>query len=169
MSEKSDTNFIPSVEFVRAFQRFVGEVFRLNGQLLSTADLLSKDLEVSTARWQTMAVIRYEPITVAAISRRLGLSRQSVQQSVNRLVKQGIVEFIDNPDHRTSSLAQLTEHGEEVMATLLDRQTRLTAHFTGGLGYTVEEIDQLTGQLRHMREHARQIDATEFIDTKTDD
>ncbi len=165
MNERSDTNFIPSVEFVRAFQRLVGEVFRLNGQLLATAELLSKDLEISTARWQTIAVIRYEPITVAALSRRLGLSRQSVQQTVNRLVKQGLVEFIDNPDHRTSPLARLTERGKEIMEILLDRQTRLTAHFTGGLGYTVEEIDHLTGRLKHMREHAAQLDALEFLDS----
>lgn len=166
MNEQSDTNFMPSVEFVRAFQRLVGEVFRLNGQLLATADLLSKDLEVSTARWQTLAVIRYEPITVAALSRRLGLSRQSVQQTVNRLVKQGLVEFTDNPDHRTSPLTRLTGRGREIMEILLDRQTRLTAQFTGGLGYTVDEIDHLTNQLRHMREHARQIDALEFVDSK---
>jgi len=168
MNDKSDTNFIPSVEFVQAFQRLVGEVFRLNGQLLNTADLLSKDLEVSTARWQTIAVIRYEPITVAAISRRLGLSRQSVQQTVNRLEKQGIVEFVDNPDHKTSPLVQLTTQGTEIMNILEERQTRLTAHFTGGLGYTIEELDELTGRLRHMREHARQIDALEFVTNKSE-
>lgn len=166
MNDRSETDFVPSVEFVRAFQRLVGEVFRLNGQLLAAAELLSKDLEVSTSRWQTIAVIRYEPITVAALSRRLGLSRQSVQQTVNRLVGQGLVEFIDNPDHRTSPLARLTERGQEIMEILLDRQTRLTAYFTDGLGYTVDEIDHLTDQLKHMREHAQEIDALEFVDMK---
>jgi len=160
----SETDFIPSVEFVRAFQRFVGEVFRLNGQLLSTAEALSQDLEVSTARWQTIAVIRNEPQTVAAIARNLGLSRQSVQQTVNRLKKQNIVELIENPNHRTSPLVQLTDQGNHVMDVLRDRQTRLTAFFTGGLGYSVDEIDRLTDELEHLREHAAQIDATQFID-----
>lgn len=168
MNDQSDKDFIPSVEFVRAFQRLVGEVFRLNGQLLATADLLSKDLEVSTARWQTIAVIRYAPITVAAISRRLGLSRQSVQQTVNRLEKQGIVEFIDNPDHKTSPLVQLTENGQEIMSILEERQARLTAHFTGGLGFTIEELDELAAQLKHMREHAREIDALKFVTNTRD-
>lgn len=166
MSDESDTDFIPSLQFVRSFQRFVGEVFRLNGQLLNTADLLSKDLEVSTARWQTIAVIRNEPLTVSAISRKLGLTRQSVQQTVNRLEKQGLVDFVDNPNHRTSPLVQLTEHGRDVMETLRDRQTRLTAHFTGGLDYTAEEIEQLTEQLRHLREHAESIDTKRFFDDK---
>jgi DNA-binding MarR family transcriptional regulator len=160
----SDTDFIPSVEFVRAFQRFVGEVFRLNGQLLSTAEALSQDLEVSTARWQTIAVIRNEPETVASIARSLGLSRQSVQQTVNRLEKQGVVEFIENPNHRTSQLVQLTDQGRHIMDILRDRQTRLTALFTGGLGYSVAEIDRLTDELQHLREHAAQIDATQFVE-----
>jgi len=157
MEDQSDTNFIPSVEFVKAFQRFVGEVFRLNGQLLSTADMLSKDLEVSTARWQTIAAIRNEPLSVAAIARRLGLSRQSVQQTVNRLEKQDIVEFTENPDHRTSPLVQLTDRGEEIMETLRERQTRLTAYFTRDLGYSAEEVEQLSQQLRDMRAHADRI------------
>ncbi|NND35729.1 MAG: MarR family transcriptional regulator [Gammaproteobacteria bacterium] len=168
MNDESNTDFIPSIEFVRSFQRFVGAVFRLNGQLLSTADLLSKDLEVSTARWQTIAVIRNEPLTVAEIARRLGLSRQSVQQTVNRLCEQDITEFIDNPAHKTSQLVRLTDHGKEVMETLRDRQTRLTAYFTGGLGFSVDEIDRLTDKLEHLRRHAEQIDTSEFI-SNTDD
>lgn len=169
MNEESDTDFIPSIEFVRSFQRLVGAVFRLNGQLLSTADKLSKDLEVSTARWQTIAVIRNEPRTVAEIARRLGLSRQSVQQTVNRLCEQDITEFVDNPAHKTSQLVRLTDHGKEVMATLRDRQTRLTAQFTAGLGLSVDEIDRLTEKLEHLRLHAEQIDTAEFISNTDDD
>lgn len=169
MNEESDTDFIPSIEFVRSFQRLVGAVFRLNGQLLSTADKLSKDLEVSTARWQTIAVIRNEPRTVAEIARRLGLSRQSVQQTVNRLCEQDITEFVDNPAHKTSQLVRLTDHGKEVMATLRDRQTRLTAQFTAGLGLSVDEIDRLTEKLEHLRRHAEQIDTAEFISNTDDD
>lgn len=163
MNDESNTDFIPSIEFVRSFQRLVGAVFRLNGQLLSTADMLSKDLEVSTARWQTIAVIRNEPLTVAEIARRLGLSRQSVQQTVNRLRVQDITEFIDNPAHKTSQLVRLTDYGKDVMETLRDRQTRLTAQFTGGLGMSVDEIDMLTEKLEHLRLHAEQIDTAEFI------
>jgi DNA-binding MarR family transcriptional regulator len=163
MEPGSDTNFIPSVEFVRAFQRFVGEVFRVNGQLLATADMLARDLDVSAARWQTIAVIRNEPLTAAAIARRLGLSRQSVQQTVNRMQKQRLVELVDNPDHRTSSLVRLTAQGQAVMAILRDRQIQLTTHFTRELGYTATDIDRLTDQLRHMREHAAEIDTLKIV------
>ena len=169
MNDTSDKAIIPSYDFVRAFQRFVGAVFRLNGQLLSTAALLSKDLNISTARWQIIGVVQHGPRTVAGISRRLGLTRQSVQQTVNRLEEQKLVEFIDNPDHRTAPLVRLTGRGKEIMDTLGDRQARLTGEFTGGLGLTIEEIDQLTAQLEHMREHAAQIDAREFVDAANSD
>jgi DNA-binding MarR family transcriptional regulator len=154
----------PSHEVVRAFQRFVGAVFRLNGQLLNTAALLSKDLEISTARWQIISVAQHGPKTVAGISRRLGLTRQSVQQSANRLEEQQLVEFIDNPDHRTAPLVRLTARGRKVMDKLADRQARLTGKFTGGLGLTMDEIDELTAQLEHLREHAAQIDPQEIVD-----
>lgn len=164
MDDETKKDVAPSYDFVRAFQRLVGAVFRLNGQLLSTAALLSRDLNISTARWQIIGVVQHGPRTVAGISRRLGLTRQSVQQTVNRLEEQQFVEFIDNPDHRTAPLVRLTERGQEVMQILADRQARLTEKFTGGLGLTIEEIDELTAQLEHMREHAVQIDALEFVD-----
>lgn len=164
MSETSESDFIPSLEFVRAFQRLVGEVFRLNGALLEKADALAKDLEVTPARWQTIAAIRNEPLTVAAIARRLGLSRQSVQQTVNRLREQGIVAFVDNPDHRTSPLVRLTGRGQEIMAALRERQAKLTGLFTRGFGYSVEDLDDLSSQLRQLREHANEIDTVKIIE-----
>lgn len=163
MDELTDTRVTPSTEFVLAYMRFVGEVFRLNGQLLNSADLLSKDLELSASRWQAIGIIHREPITVAAIARRLSLSRQSVQQTVNRLEKQEIVEFIDNPDHRTSPLVRLTAKGRNIRKILVDRQAQVTAHITDGLGYTAEDIDELTSRLLKMRERAAQLGDLPFV------
>jgi len=39
----------------------------------------------------------------------MGLARQSVQASVNRLRADGLVEADENPDHRRSPLIRLTE------------------------------------------------------------
>ena len=154
------------LEFVRAFQRLVGEVFRLNGQLLVTADQLSKDLQISTARWQVIATIRNEWATVAEISRRLGLKRQSVQETVNRLKDQGLVEFESNPSHARASLIRLTPMGQNVMETLRERQIKLTEQFTRELGLSVKEIEALTSQLRRMREQAELTNALDFIEVK---
>jgi DNA-binding MarR family transcriptional regulator len=144
-------------DFVRAFQSLVGEVFRLNGQLLATADRLSRDLEISTARWMTIATIRNQPMTVAQIARRLGVSRQNTRQTVQRLEQQGLVERQTNPEHRRSALIKLTNRGGKVMDTLRERQAELTHQFTDGLGLNVSAMEKLTRQLAALRSHAEEI------------
>jgi len=148
-------------EFVRSFQRLVGAVFRLNGQLLKTAEGLSADLDVSTTRWQAISVIRHQPLTVSQIARRIGISRQSARQTVQRLEESGLVEFSANPDHLRSPLLTLTDEGNTVMEVLRKRQDRLTHRFTDGLGMSIESIDQLTEQLEKLRAHAEELDADE--------
>lgn len=140
--------------FVRAFQRLVGEVFRLNGTLLATADRLAGDLGVSTARWQVIATIRHQPLTAPDIARRLGLTRQSVQRTVNILVNEGLAEQRDNPGHRRSPLIALTRQGQRTMDRLRARQAQLTAEFTGELGLGLEDLEALINHMRALREAA---------------
>lgn len=144
--------------FVLAFQRLVGAVFRLNGQLLKTAEGLSADLEVSTGRWQAIGAIRHQSMTVSQIARRIGVSRQSARQTVQQLEQSNLVEFKNNPDHRRSPLVKLTADGIEVANVLRDRQAKLTHRFTDGLNLTVGSIEQLTEQLEELRVHAEALD-----------
>jgi len=128
---------------------------------------LSKDLKLSASRWQAIGVIHRAPMTVAAISRRLSLSRQSIQQTVNRLKQQDIIEFVDNPDHRTSPLVQLTAHGLKIREILVERQAYVTAQVTNDLAYSVAEIEKLTSQLQQIRIRTAQVDAAQVV-TKSD-
>lgn len=141
-------------QFVASFQRLVGEVFRLNGELLRTAGELAGDLDITPARWQTIAVIRNQPMTAAQIGRQLGLTRQAVQQTLRKLKEQGLIELLPNPDHQRAWLIGLSPAGRQAMYTLRERQTALTARFTERLGLSVAEIDQLREHLRQMREAA---------------
>jgi DNA-binding MarR family transcriptional regulator len=143
--------------YVDAFQRLVSEVFRLNGELLAAGERLGKDLGVSPARWQALATIRNQPLTVADIARRLGLTRQSVQRTVNNLRRDGLVRTQPNPEHRRSHLIQLTPSGELAWAQLRERQTPLTGMFTHGLGLTAQELDRIAAQLRAIRKTAEDI------------
>jgi DNA-binding MarR family transcriptional regulator len=146
-----------SEDFVEAFQSLVGEVFRLNGALLAAGDRLARDVGVSPARWQTIATIRRQPMTIADIARRLGLTRQSVQRTVKLLIEEGIVEQLPNPGHRRSHLVALTRHGRKVMHQLSDRQVPLTGLFTRDQGLSVEDLQQLAEQLRTIRETAERV------------
>jgi DNA-binding MarR family transcriptional regulator len=138
-------------KLVDAFQHLVGEVFRLNGQLLGTAERLARSLHVSPARWQTIAIIRNEPMTVAEISRRIGIRRQSAQHNVNLLLEQGFVELHPNPGHRRAGLVTLSPSGIALMKELHGLQRQLTAIFNAELQLTAARIDELTQVLADMR------------------
>lgn len=96
------------------------EVFRFNGQLLVAGDRLTKPLGLTSARWQVLGAIDLagRPITVAQVSRRMGVSRQAVQRIANDLAAAGFVAFEDNPDHARAKLIHPTRKGLDALERL---------------------------------------------------
>jgi len=89
------------------------DVFKLNGLVLAAGDRLAGAEGLTSARWQVLGAIALarEPLPVPRIARRMGLTRQSVQASVNRLVDDGMVTTRPNDGHARSPLFDLTDHG----------------------------------------------------------
>jgi DNA-binding MarR family transcriptional regulator len=87
--------------------------FRANGLLLAAGDLLAAEEGLTSARWQVLGAITLagRPLTVPQIARRMGLTRQSVHSTINRLLAGGLVALAPNADHRRSPLVRLTELG----------------------------------------------------------
>jgi DNA-binding MarR family transcriptional regulator len=73
------------------------------------------------------------PLTVPQIARRMGLTRQAVQVSVNRLLGDGLAETRENLDHRRSPLIQLTELGRQKYAAIDRRQICWINELAAGL------------------------------------
>jgi DNA-binding MarR family transcriptional regulator len=96
------------------------DVFRANGLLLAAGDELAAKEGLTSARWQVLGAVSLaeKPLTVPQIARRMGLTRQSVQASVNRLLADGLVASQDNPDHRRSPLIALTDRGRRAYESL---------------------------------------------------
>lgn len=140
----------------QAFQRLVGEIFRLNGALLAAGERFGHDLGISPARWQTIATLRDGPLTVSQIARRLGLARQSVQRTVNLLLAEGLVRTRPNPAHRRAPLVMLSRRGRAMMGTLRERQWQLSQAFTAGLGLSDADLAALSDTLRSLRETGQQ-------------
>jgi DNA-binding MarR family transcriptional regulator len=94
--------------------------FRLNGLLLEAGDRLSAAHGLTSARWQVLGAITLSdrPLTVPQIARRMGLTRQSVHATMDRLVGGGLIELIPNDDHVRSPLARLTAAGDEAYRAL---------------------------------------------------
>lgn len=96
-----------------AVTELILSTFRANGLLLGAGDLLSAEEGLTSARWQVLGAVALEerPLTVPQIARRMGLTRQSVHATVQRLVREGLLELAPNQDHRRSALVGLTRQG----------------------------------------------------------
>lgn len=127
------------------------EIFRLNGQLLEAGDRLTGPLGLTSARWQVLGAIETggQPLTVAQIGRRMGLSRQAVQRIVNDLDSLGFVSLEDNPDHKRARLVALTPVCVEKMSKLDEIQARWARELAQGISETtLRRAAELMSEIR---------------------
>jgi DNA-binding MarR family transcriptional regulator len=120
-----------------ALTHLVLEVFRLNGRLLAAGDRMTRPAGQTSARWQVLGAIDPGPRTVSQIARVMGLTRQSVQRTADRLQSEGIVSYVDNPAHRRAKLVALTARGRSVLAGITRRQVV----WANELGARLDEAD----------------------------
>jgi DNA-binding MarR family transcriptional regulator len=115
--------------------------FRANGLLLEAGDLLSSDEGLTSSRWQVLGaiVLAERPLTVPQIARRMGLTRQSVHATVDRLVRDGLLELAPNEDHRRSALVRLTRRGVTTYQAIDARQAAWVNRLARGIARS--EID----------------------------
>ncbi|HEY3918991.1 MAG TPA: MarR family transcriptional regulator [Stellaceae bacterium] len=131
-----------------AFTDLVIELFRLNGTMIAVGDAMTRDLGMTSARWQVLGAVGKEPKTVAMAARQMGLTRQNVQRIADWLVESGIAEFVDNPSHRRAKLVALTKQGMALRQRLGRRQAiwanATAAHFTAAeLAATADVLRRL--------------------------
>ncbi len=96
--------------------------FRLNGAFLAAADDISAPAGLTAARWQVLGTLMWGDMTVSAVAREMGLSRQAVQRIANILVGEGMIVFIDNPNDKRAKLASATSAGRNAINSLSERQ-----------------------------------------------
>jgi DNA-binding MarR family transcriptional regulator len=130
--------------------------FRANGLLLAAVDVLSAEDGLTSARWQVLGaiVLADRPLTVPQIARRMGLTRQSVHPTVQRLVGAGLLELMPNADHRRSQLVRLTQAGRAKYAAIDARQAAWVNRLAAGIGRTelataARVLDQLCRRLEN--------------------
>ena len=104
------------------FSALVVKVFQLNGRLLAIGDALAEPAGQTSARWQVLAAIEDEALSVADIARALGLARQSVQRVADVLEGEGLAVYDDNPAHARAKLLRLTATGRRALATIKTAQ-----------------------------------------------
>jgi DNA-binding MarR family transcriptional regulator len=122
-SAKPSTRHTPQAA---AYTDLVLETFRLNGRLLVAGDTLTRDLGLTSARWQVIGTLdKFDGgATASQIARGLGLRRQSVQRLVDVLAGEGIVLLEDNPNHRRAKLVRLSRKGHAIQRKLKKLQVQ---------------------------------------------
>jgi DNA-binding MarR family transcriptional regulator len=118
------------------FSELLVEVFRVNGLLLAAGDELARPAGLTSARWQVLGVVDHGPATVAQVARAMGLTRQSVRQTADALVRDGLVELTDNPAHRRARLMALTPAGRAALRYVEERQASWASAIAERLPHT---------------------------------
>jgi DNA-binding MarR family transcriptional regulator len=131
-------------------------IFRANGLLLAAGDELAAPEGLNSARWQVLGALALSdrPLTVPAIARRMGLTRQSVHATVRRLVDDGLLEVGANADHRRSALVSLTPAGRSTYDALDEHQAAWVHELVAGIA-----PKDLEGAVRVLDELARRLEA----------
>ena len=115
------------------FLDLVLSIFRLNGLLIAEGDAMTEKLGLTHARWKVIGAVALSQngLTVPGIARVLGQSRQAVQRITDVMVKDGLLEYTENPKHKRSVLVLLSQHGKNVYSTLREVQDPWALDATG--------------------------------------
>lgn len=126
------------------------EVFPLHGDILTAGDKIGAELGLTSALWQVLGALEDAPLTVPQIGRVMGLTRQSVQRSINIMERDGLVELILNPDHKTSSLVQMSAKGRTTFQKIMHLQVLWSNKLAEGM--KADELKTAIRVLRSLRE-----------------
>jgi DNA-binding MarR family transcriptional regulator len=92
------------------------------------------------------------PLTVPQIARMRPTSRQRMQRLADELAAERLVEFVDNPRHRSSKLVRLTRKGEARYQQLSIRLLGIASAMGAGLSEAdirraIEVVRELSGEV----------------------
>jgi len=97
-----------------------------------------------------MSVVSEEELTVAAVARRLGLSRQAVQRVANDLRDVGYLESRANPGDGRAPLFSLTPRGRDVLTRLWNFSHQSRAQLLAKSGLDREDLQRARGTLQRL-------------------
>lgn len=99
------------------------ETVALFHRLRATAEDVHGQGDASACRRGVLKSLdRHGPQTVPQMARARLVSRQHIQVVVNALSGEGLVEFVENPAHRRSSLVRVTGKGKELAQAMNRRE-----------------------------------------------
>ena len=106
------------------FTQMVLEIFKVGGLLNLEGDKMTKEYGLTASRWKILGAIQLSDtqLTVPEIGRQMGQTRQAVQRLVDVMTKDGLLQQVENPNHKRAKLVQLTQKSQNVYQQLDDKQ-----------------------------------------------
>ncbi len=95
-------------------------------QMNTLIDQIHQDQGINSCTRGVMLILKSEGLkTIPQLARKTQRSRQYLQKMITIMHNKGLITSISNPDHKTSSLVGLTEHGENVLTEILNAEAAL--------------------------------------------
>lgn len=141
---------MPSRSRADAFLRLSDECVALFHCMRAAAEAVHGQGESSAARRGILRSLAQEgPLTVPRMARARKVTRQHIQNTVNGLLKDGLVEAVENPEHRKSSLIALTARGRAAWDSMMREERGLLAELKLP---SVDAMESAAETLRAVRE-----------------
>jgi DNA-binding MarR family transcriptional regulator len=128
------------------------ESFRLNGLLLAEGDRMARPEGLTSAGWQVLGTLMLagEPLTIAGIARRMGLTRQSIQRVADVLATRGLIRYQPNPAHPLWQLAGPSPQGRALHRRLERRRQRWAGSLVADM--ELAELESAAELIRRVRQ-----------------
>ena len=95
-------------------------------QMNELVDQIHQDYGINSCSRGVMLILRSEGLrTIPQLARDTRRSRQYLQKMITQMQKIGLINLIPNPDHKTSNLIELSEHGKQILVEMLDAESSL--------------------------------------------
>lgn len=99
---------------------------RLFQQLRTAGDALHEQSGITASQRAVLEFLsQHQPQTVPQIAHARSVSRQHIQNIVNELLERGLVDSLENPSHKRSSLLRMTRTGNRLFGVIRRREEKL--------------------------------------------
>jgi DNA-binding MarR family transcriptional regulator len=149
-ADRKELNLAPRTPKGEALNTLILTLFRTRGRLSQVSDALSRDLGLSSARWQVLGAIASGPKSPAQIARNTELTRQGVLWVVQSMEKDELIELAHNPDHRRAKLVRATALGDKLYREMSRRQRGWVNELAGS--FNKQELELATKVLQTLFE-----------------
>lgn len=139
-----------STEILQAYRLLIADVYELAGASRASSEVMARRHGCTAAQWHVLSVLSEDEMTVSAVAKRLGLSRQAVQRVADDLLDSGHLCARSNPRDRRAPLVSLTPSGRSTLRQLFDSSDAARTDLLGRSGAGAEELQQARAVLRHL-------------------